>query len=230
MAAPSCGIGPGSISPSRWIRCPALAGSSATTRSPPAPDSRAYRISVKREARPVTPPGIVSNWLHDHASPGTVLKVAPPAGEFFLDEKDDGPVVLLSGGVGLTPMMSMLEAIVASGSGRPTWYVHGAENGRMHAMGAHARELAAKARNMTVRTFYNAPDPQDVAGQSYDERGVITARLAAAQHAVGGCRLTTFVVRGRSCARMVGGLARSGAPLDRIRYEFFGPADELLAA
>ena len=44
------------------------------------------------------PPGIVSNWLHDHASPDTVLKVAPPAGEFFLDEKDDGPVVLLSGG------------------------------------------------------------------------------------------------------------------------------------
>ena len=94
------------------------------------PDSRAYRISVKREARPVTPPGIVSNWLHDQASPDTVLKVAPPAGEFFLDEKDDGPVVLLSGGVGLTPMMSMLEVIVASGSGRPTWYVHGAENGR----------------------------------------------------------------------------------------------------
>src|SRR4051794_26366071 len=100
------------------------------------------------------PPGIVSNWLHDHASPGTLLKVAPPAGEFFLDEKDDGPAVLLSGGVGLTPMMSMLEAIVASGSGRPTWYVHGAEHGRVHAMGAHARALAAKAQNVTVRTFY----------------------------------------------------------------------------
>jgi nitric oxide dioxygenase len=46
------------------------------------------------------PPGVVSNWLHDHAGPGTVLKVAPPAGEFFLDEKEDNPVVLLSGGVG----------------------------------------------------------------------------------------------------------------------------------
>ena len=103
--------------------------------------------------------------------------------------RSDGPVVLLSGGVGLTPMMSMLEAIVASGSGRPTWYVHGAENGRMHAMGAHARELAAKARNVTVRTFYNAPDPQDVAGQSYDERGVITPDWLRAQYTVGGCCL-----------------------------------------
>ena len=193
------------------------------------PDSRAYRISVKREARPVTPPGIVSNWLHDQASPDTVLKVAPPAGEFFLDEKDDGPVVLLSGGVGLTPMMSMLEAIVASGSGRPTWYVHGAENGRMHAMGAHARELAAKARNVTVRTFYNAPDPQDVVGQSYDERGVITPdwlrRNTPLEDAV------FYLCGPRPFLRaLVGGLARSGAPLDRIRYEFFGPADELLAA
>src|SRR5205085_10894441 len=116
-------------------------------------DDRSYRVSVKREARPGVPAGLASNWLHDHAKPGTVLKVAPPAGEFVLDERDDRPVVLLSGGVGLTPMMSMLEVIVASGSGRPTWYVHGAENGRMHAMGAHARELAPKARNVTARTF-----------------------------------------------------------------------------
>jgi nitric oxide dioxygenase len=98
------------------------------------PDGRAYRITVKREAKPGVPPGLASNWLHDHARPGTVLKVAPPAGEFFLDEKDDGPVVLLSGGVGLTPMVSMLESIVASGSGRPVWYVHGAESGRVHAI------------------------------------------------------------------------------------------------
>jgi nitric oxide dioxygenase len=61
-----------------------------------APEERSYRISVKREAKPGVPPGIISNWLHDHAAPGTVLKVAPPAGEFFLNEKEDNPVVLLS--------------------------------------------------------------------------------------------------------------------------------------
>ena len=103
-----------------------------------APDSRAYRISVKREARPVTPPGIVSNWLHDQASPDTVLKVAPPAGEFFLDEKEDGPVVLLSGGVGLTPMMSMLEAIVASGQ-RPADVVCARRGERPDARDGYAR-------------------------------------------------------------------------------------------
>lgn len=193
------------------------------------PDSRAYRISVKREVRPGSPPGIVSGWLHDQAGPGTVLKVAPPAGEFFLDEKDDGPVVLLSGGVGLTPMMSMLEAIVASGTGRPTWYVHGAENGRAHAMGAHARELAAKAQNVTVRTFYNVPDAADVAGRAYDERRVITAGWLQRHTPLADA--TYYLCGPRPFLRaLVGGLARSGAALDRIRYEFFGPADELLAA
>jgi nitric oxide dioxygenase len=80
-----------------------------------APNDSHYRISVKREAAPGTPPGIASNWLHDHAKPGTSLKVAPPAGEFVLDEKDEGPIVLASGVVGLTPLMSMLETIVGNG-------------------------------------------------------------------------------------------------------------------
>lgn len=110
------------------------------------PDGRAYRITVKREAGPGLPPGLASNWVHGQADVGTVLKVAPPSGEFFLDENSPGPVVLLSGGVGLSPMMSMLEAIVRSGNGRPTWYVHGAENGRVHAMREHVRALAAGLR------------------------------------------------------------------------------------
>lgn len=194
-----------------------------------APDDRAYRISVRREARPGLPPGLASNWLHDHAGPGTVLKVAPPAGEFFLDERDAGPVVLLSGGVGLTPMMSMLETIVRSGSGRPTWYIHGAENGRVHAMGEHARTLAAQARNVTVRTFYNAPDAGDVQGRDYDERGMITADWLARNTPMQDAAY--YLCGPRPFLRaMVGGLAGKGVPLGNIHYEFFGPADELLAA
>lgn len=195
------------------------------------PEDRAYRITVKREARPGVPPGIVSNWLHDHAGPGTVLKVAPPAGEFFLNEKEDNPVVLLSGGVGLTPMVSMLEHIVRSGSGRPVWYVHGAENGRVHAMGAHVRELAAQARNGNVKvyTFYNTPDPGDQPGRDYDEPGLITGSWLARHTPID--EAVYYLCGPRPFLRgMVGGLARTGVPLGHIRYEFFGPADELLAA
>jgi len=194
-----------------------------------APNDRSYRISVKREARPGVPPGLASNWLHDHAGPGTVLKVAPPAGEFFLDEKDDRPVVLLSGGVGLTPMMSMLEIIARSGGGRPTWYIHGAENGRVHAMGERARELASQASNITVRTFYNAPDPNDQLGRHYDEGGLITADWLA--HNTPIQEASYYLCGPRPFLRaMIGGLARMGVPLGGIHYEFFGPADELLAA
>jgi nitric oxide dioxygenase len=193
------------------------------------PGDRFYRISVKREARPGVPPGIVSNWLHDQAGPGTVLKVAPPAGEFFLNEKEDNPVVLVSGGVGLTPMVSMFEHVVHSGSGRPLWYVHGAENGRVHAMGVHVRELAAQARNVSVRTFYNVPDPGDQAGRDYDERGLITGNWLARNTPIE--EAAYYLCGPRPFLRgMVGGLARTGVALNRIRYEFFGPADELLAA
>lgn len=193
------------------------------------PNARSYRISVKREARPGTPPGLVSNWLHDHAGPGARLRVAPPAGDFVLDETSDGPVVLLSGGVGLTPMMSMLESIAQSGDGRPVWYIHGARDKRVHAMGDHARDLAAQARNVTVRAYYEAPEAGDVAGRDYDEAGFISVDWLAENTPTG--EATYYLCGPRPFLRAyVSGLARKGVPLHRIRYEFFGPADELLAA
>jgi len=193
------------------------------------PGERSYRISVKREGAPGVPPGLASNWLHDHAGPGTRLRVAPPAGEFFLDEESNRPVVLLSGGVGLTPMMSMLEAIAQSGSGRATWYVHGAKNGRVHAMGKRARDLAVQARNITVRTYYEMPEATDVAGRDYDEAGFISTDWLARNTPVS--EATYYLCGPRPFLRaFVSGVARTGVPLHRIRYEFFGPADELLAA
>lgn len=193
------------------------------------PEDRTYRITVKREAWPGLPPGIASNWLHDQARDGTVLKVAPPAGDFYLDESGIGPVVLLSGGVGLTPMVSMLEAIVRSGSGRPTWFVHGAENGRVHAMREHVRALAGGAQGVTLRTFYNKPESADVQGRDYDEPGFITADWLAQNTPMK--EAVYYLCGPRPFLRaLVGSLARTGVPLGRIRYEFFGPADELLAA
>ena len=125
--------------------------------------------------------------------------------------------------------MSMLESIVRAGNGRPVWYVHGAENGRVHAMGKQARELAGKAANVTVRTFYHVPDAGDVAGRDYDEVGLINADWLACHTPKE--EATYYLCGPRPFLRaMVGGLARTGVPLARIRYEFFGPADELLAA
>jgi nitric oxide dioxygenase len=96
-------------------------------------------------------------------------------------------------------------------------------------MGKHARELAAKAPNVTVRTFYNVPATNDVAGRDYDERGFISADWLERNTPLEDA--TYYLCGPRPFLRaLVGGLARKGASLDRIRYEFFGPADELLVA
>ncbi|TGE00155.1 NO-inducible flavohemoprotein [Methylobacterium nonmethylotrophicum] len=194
-----------------------------------APNDRAYRITVKREGEPGRPAGAVSSWLHDAAGPGTVLPVAAPAGDFVLDRDSGAPVVLVSGGVGLTPMMSMLETIGAETPERPTWYVHGARDGRVHAMAERARALAAGHPAIRLHTVYEAPQGSDRLGTDYDAAGRITpdwlvAHTPAAEATYYLCGPKPFL------ASLVHGLARLGVPETRIRYEFFGPADELSEA
>jgi MOSC domain-containing protein YiiM len=88
-----------------------------------------YRVTIKREPPPDDPAIISgSNYFHNLVEPGTRLQVAASRGDFFLNPQEETPVVLLSGGVGLTPMISMLNAIVDSGKNRPTWFVHGTRN------------------------------------------------------------------------------------------------------
>jgi nitric oxide dioxygenase len=189
-----------------------------------AANGESYRISVKRE-----PQGLASGWLHDHARPGTLLKVAPPAGEFFLSDKPERPVVLMSGGVGLTPMVAMLETIAQRHPTLPVHYVHGTLNGATHAMGAHVSALAQRHPNIRVTTFYQSPRAEDVAGRDHDRPGLIDPQWLAAETPIGDADY--YLCGPRPFLRsFVSALSLSGAPSDSIHYEFFGPADELLAA
>lgn len=176
------------------------------------------------------PHGAVSGWLHDSAAPGTAPRVAPPAGGFFLRQALARPVVLASGGVGPAPMMGMLETVAERHPGLPAHYVHGTRDGAPHAMGARARELAGRSGGgIKVAVFCERPLPKDWRGLEHDEEGLITVDwlrpntpMAEADH---------FLCGPRAFLRnFVSGLARAGAASGRIHYEFFGPADELLAA
>lgn len=191
-----------------------------------APNDRAYRITVKREATPGLPAGVASNWLHDHALPGTVLRAAAPAGDFFLNSGSDSPVVLVSGGVGLTPMVSMLESIVTTQPDRPTWWVHGALNGRVHAMRNLVRDLTRQASRVAATTFYAEPRDDDHVGTQFDVHGLISARWLAEHTPM---TQATYYLCGPKpfLHALVGGLLAEGVAEDRIRYEFFGPADAL---
>lgn len=189
-----------------------------------APNGETYRISVKRE-----PQGIASSWLHDHTNVGTILKVAPPAGEFFLNEESPRPVVLLSGGVGLTPMMSMLETIAARYPNKSVHYVHGTLDGSTHAMKDRVRSLVETHPNIRVTTFYVEPRPEDRQGEDYDHEGLISMDWLRANTPLDEagyylCGPRPFL------QAFVGGLALAGVRSIRIHYEFFGPADEILAA
>ncbi|EQA97429.1 NO-inducible flavohemoprotein [Sphingobium baderi] len=189
-----------------------------------APNGATYRISVKCE-----PHGLASGWLHREARTGTVLKVAAPAGEFFLGSHVERPVVLLSGGVGLTPMVAMLEALVESGADMPVHYVHGTHNRDTHAMRGHVRALAAKGKAVRVTDFHQAPLPGEVVGRDYHMAGIITDDWLTANTPVAAADY--YICGPRPFLRhAVSALSLAGVPSDRIHYEFFGPADELLAA
>ncbi|MDE1150091.1 MAG: NO-inducible flavohemoprotein [Azospirillaceae bacterium] len=193
-----------------------------------AANGRSYRITVKREVG-----GAASPWLHDRVAVGDVLQVSPPAGDFFLAERPQRPVILLSGGVGLTPMVAMLETIADRHPGLETHYIHGAANSATHALDGHVRALAATRPHIKVATFYADPLAGDAVGVSHDAgpvtRGLVTldwlrtnTPLAGADIYLCGPKpfLRTFVT----------GLAQAGVAASQIHYEFFGPAEELMAA
>ncbi len=182
-----------------------------------AANDQSYRISVKREAQ-----GIVSRWLHDTASQGAPVKIAPPSGIFVLPEAQQRPLVLVSGGVGLTPMVSMLEAIVARSPQIETHYVHSTADRSTHAFADHVRDLTKGRKNMFVTTFYSRAEETSDAG--------LPGRIDAAWLAVNTpileadyyvCGPTPFM------RAIIGGLVNRGVPQDRVHYEFFGAAEDL---
>jgi nitric oxide dioxygenase len=187
-----------------------------------APNGDFYRISVKREADGKGG----SRYLHDVVKVGDALDVTPPAGDFFLPDAPQRPVVLLSGGVGLTPMVSMAETIVERHPQLETHFVHGTLNSETHAMADHLRTLAERHGRTSIATFYSEPRAGDKQGRTHDADGFITTEWLKENTPLDRadlylCGPTPFL------RAFVNGLARSGVPSERIHFEFFGPADDL---
>ncbi|MFE1956685.1 MOSC domain-containing protein [Streptomyces sp. NPDC059479] len=116
-----------------------------------APGADSYRISVKRESH-----GLVSTYLHTEARPGTLLDVASPRGDFVLAE-DTSPVVLLSAGIGVTPVLAMLHRLASDREPQPVWWIHTTRNREQHAFADEARHLLAQLPDAHEHIFYTAP-------------------------------------------------------------------------
>ncbi|AVF56855.1 NO-inducible flavohemoprotein [Pseudomonas fulva] len=178
-------------------------------------DGREYRISVKRESD-----GKVSNYLHDHLRVGDTLELFPPAGDFTL-AASDRPLVLISGGVGITPTLAMLEAALPTG--RPVHFIHCARNGQVHAFREWLDTQAAQ--HPQLKRFYCYAEADEAAHA--DAVGLLD------QHLLG-----EWLPRERDVdayflgpkpfmAAVKRQLLSLGVPEQQTRYEFFGPAAAL---
>ncbi len=195
-------------------------------------DGTSYRLSIKREPapkdRPDLPPGLSSNYFHDHVEVGTPLEVMAPSGDFCLhgDGGELGQVVLLSGGIGLTPMISILNHIVDQGLSRPVWFIHGVQNGDEHAFGAHVRGLAAAHENVGAHIVYTEPVAGDVQGRDYDAVGFITIPML--ESLLEGPDADFYLCGPPPFMKVLfNALLGWGVDESRIYYEFFGPATVL---
>jgi ferredoxin-NADP reductase/MOSC domain-containing protein YiiM len=137
------------------------------------PGAGYYRITVKRE-----PDGVASGYLHTRLAVGDELEIAAPRGTFILDTTQ-APVLLISAGIGATPVLAMLHELATEHSEREVWWLQGARDGHEHPFGAEARALLASLPNTRTYICYSHPGPDDVQGRDYDASGRLTAPLLA---------------------------------------------------
>ena len=135
-------------------------------------NGRQFRISVKRESSsPTQPAGKISNVLHQNLVEGETLDVSMPHGDFTLDLNSDKPVILVSGGVGITPMLAMLGTLTAQAKQRQVLFVHAARNGNVRAMKEYINEAVAQSDHVDKAIFYHDVNTEDVRGVDYDFQG-----------------------------------------------------------
>ncbi|MEO0985516.1 MAG: 2Fe-2S iron-sulfur cluster-binding protein [Cyanobacteria bacterium J06639_14] len=188
-----------------------------------------YRLSIKREGPPKgkeVPPGIASNFMHDMIQEGSVIPAKPPAGKFFLDVASDRPAILISNGVGITPMISMAKAAIATNPNRAIWFLHGARDGSFHAFRESVLAIAPENPNFQVHYRYSRPRPQDEG--TYHSTGYVDTELIKTliapelQKRYGSTDADYFLCGSPNFMDSLrSGLGEWGVPASQVRFESF---------
>jgi ferredoxin-NADP reductase len=189
----------------------------------PRPDS--YRISIKLIQPPEgshLPPGRSSAYFHDLVAVGSLLQVRAPAGHFYID-RSEAPVVLIAGGIGITPMLSMLDWILTEQPGREVWLFYGVRNSRELVMKAHLEALAAAHPNFHLQFYFSSPLLEDVEERDCQYQGRIDVNLLRRQLPL---KPFHFYICGPTpmLESLVPALEDWGVPDARIHFEAFGPS------
>jgi ferredoxin-NADP reductase/ferredoxin len=185
-----------------------------------APDAGTYRVSVKQEAN-----GKGSTFLDTQVKSGDLLEVSAPRGSFTL-QPGEGPVVLLSAGIGATPVLAMLHALAASRSPREVWWLYGTRNAAEHPFAREARDLVASLPRVRSYVAYSKPAPGDRLGDDYDAPGRLSLEVL---QRLGVPPEADFYLCGppaflRSFSQYLGNWGVAGG---RLRREIFGPEDSV---
>jgi ferredoxin-NADP reductase len=182
------------------------------------PSTEHYRISVKLE-----PDGAGGSYLHHDVHVGDALEVSSPRGNFVLAE-GERPVVLLSAGIGATPVLAMLHALAAARSTRPVLWLHAARDRQHHPFVAEVRKLLPALANGRVYVCYSRPDPQDRLGEDFDAAGHLSQ---AVFDKVGLPRDADVNICGpsRFMADMKAALAAIGVAPKQIHLELFNGSE-----
>jgi len=194
-----------------------------------------YRISIKREAgvSPRCPmsagnPGLVSNIMHDMKNEGDIIRVSYPRGDFFLDSThaaEPSPLVLISGGVGLTALTSILNSLVARHSTRPISWVHAARASDVRAFGHHIKDITRARENVKAVFFDATPTKDSVKGRDYDHEGRLNLnKLHKEEELFVNHPKTQYYICGPRgfMTDMEAALLEYGVESDRILMELFG--------
>jgi len=179
-----------------------------------------FRISVKRESN-----GIGSSFLCNHVREGEVVDLSAPRGSFTL-RPGNNPVVLLSAGVGATPVMSMLHALAAQGSQRQVWWIYGARNRANHPFAEESHSLLKQLPRGRSYVLYSKPTTADQMGTDFDASGHVDAALL---EKIGVSRDSDFYLCGPSSflQSMREGLRSWGVPGDNVHLEIFGTLESI---
>jgi uncharacterized protein len=191
------------------------------------PRSEYYRVTIKRIGSPLenpsVAPGIASNLFHDRLKEGDIVDVRAPSGHFCLDANEQLPLVLIGGGVGITPLLSMLNEIVETGSKRETWFFFGVRNSDEHAFKEHVERLARGHNNIRLHVCYSRPGEQDVLGKDYHHCGRVSIDLL--KKLLPSNNYDFYICGpGAMMENLAIGLKEWNVPPHKIHSEAFGPA------
>ncbi len=191
------------------------------------PEPSHYRVTIKRVRAPADhpgfEPGLSSNHFHDQVRVGDVLRVKAPAGHFHIDPDPEVPVVLIGGGIGITPMMSMLRWCVVTQPRRPVHLYYGLRSGAEHAFKRELEEIAAAHPSLRLNVVYSRPGDGDVLGRDFQHEGHVDVDLLRRTLPHGRHQ---FYVCGPPAMMqtLVPALAAWGVAAADLHHEAFGPA------